>query len=114
MIKRLPNGFSKTDFVDGDLFCYYIGLFSYHHWFPRTFIYEDEYNLSFDFFNRIVSLKHFEKVKAIMQVDTIEELKVKLYKINAEDQDNMRYSNSWSRVSPLIALIKAEMVDTSR
>lgn len=114
LIKRLPSDFNKIDFIDADLLCYYVGLFSGVHWFPKTYIYKGEYNLSFDFFNRLVSKKHFEKIKSILQLETIEELKNKLEKIKSEDNGNMRYSNSWSRVGTLESLINSELVATTK
>lgn len=114
LIKRLPAHFNKTDFIDADLLCYYVGLFSDMNWFPRTYIYKDEYNYSFSFFNRLVSKKHFEKIKLILQIETVEELKIKLEKIKSEVKDNIFYPNSWSRVVALERLIEIELVATTR
>lgn len=120
MIGRLPKGFEKETFIEGDLFCYYIGLFQSKHWFPSTYVYWNNdlgySNKSFNFFNRLVSLKHFEKVKQLFNVETVEELKKLLLNLKEKDENSERprYLNSWDRVTSLHDLISVDRIGVSR
>jgi hypothetical protein len=113
MLSRLPANLSKAEFINGDMLCYYIDEFNHHEWYPVTYIYGED-SRQFDFFNRLVSRKHFEKVKAIVQVETIEELKHRLSEIKKRnDESPVRY-NLRSRITPIDTLIKIESIGTIR
>lgn len=69
----------------------------YYKWFPYSYIFSgsSSHNKSFDFLTRIQSKRHFEKIKAIFQVNTAIELKNILndYSSKNDNQARMRYSN---------------------
>ncbi len=114
IIKRIPEGFKKNDFIDGDLLCFYIAQLNKTHWFPRTYIYKSEYSNSFSFFNRLVSKKHFEKVKGVLGVDGVEELKEKINMLDNDRDNNRGYSNSHSRIRSISSYIKPEQIGSTR
>jgi hypothetical protein len=115
LITRLPSQIKLPDFVDSDLLCYYIGSINGVRWFPQTYLYKGRYNIAFPFFNRLVSLKHFEKVKELLNVSTISELKVKLADVTVQQVANpYRYTNTWEGVTAFNDLIDLDKIGTSR
>ncbi|WP_448698606.1 SEFIR domain-containing protein [Mucilaginibacter sp. AW1-3] len=114
MISRISNKLDRTTFTNGDLLCFYIGLFQKNHWFPLTYVYREEDNRIFPFFNKLISKRHFEKVKGLFDVNTPIELIEKLNLFQSEESNNMRYSGSWSSVPNISRLIDAEKVATLR
>lgn len=75
LVSRMPEYVKKSDFTIADLLCYYISQLNNLEWFPVTYIYHDEYNASFPILSKLVSKKHFEKVKGLFGVRTADELK---------------------------------------
>ncbi|ESU19937.1 SEFIR domain-containing protein [Flavobacterium cauense R2A-7] len=89
VITNLSDKVSKNDFIFADTLCHYIGeLFSNGHsldnWFPATYVYKETGNN--DFFEKMSSERHFNKVKNIFDVSSIEELK-KLLKDYSESKN---------------------------
>lgn len=66
-------------------------------WYPRTLVYH-EYHSNFDFFVRLKSLRHFEKVKPVLGVGTVEEFKNTLRQAKQRHSEE-RYSSSWGERS---------------
>ena len=114
MIKRIPEGFTIDNLVDSDLTCYYVAVIKGHYWFPLTYIYRRR--SQFELFNRLVSCRHFEKVKILFNVETIDELKNKLKEIESKDKtpNAMRYSGSFESVAPIYQIIDIEKIGTVR
>lgn len=82
LIERLPTKLNEIYLVDADLLCCYVSClnidkYNQEFWFPHTHI-NKERNDSFELFRRMTSAKHFEKVKKIFDVETIEEFKNKV------------------------------------
>lgn len=88
IIKRMPENLVKSSIVQADLLCHYIGQLTDRRWFPKTYVYNNFYSNNFDFFNRLISKKHFDKVKGVLGVESIEQLKQKLVKL--KDQGTER------------------------
>lgn len=113
IITRVPEGFSRDALVNADLLCYFIAQLHGWRWFPKTYVYKSDYNDTFDFFNRLISRKHFEKVKAVLGTDSVEELKSKLLEI--KDKGGERgYDYGFSRIPALENFIKAEDVGSAK
>ena len=113
MLNRLPPNLSKAEFINGDMLCYYLDEFNHNEWYPVTYIYSED-TRQFDFFNRLVSKKHFERVKAVMRVETIDELKQRLGDIKKHnDESPVRY-NLRNRITPIDTLIKIDAIGKSR
>jgi hypothetical protein len=114
IIERIPDGLNKDNLIDADLLCYYIATLDNIKWFPIIYIYRT--SGKFELFDRLVSLRHFEKVKCLFVVDKPNELKDKLldYKAKNNDKVGFGYSNSFDRVAPIYNLIQIEKIGTTR
>lgn len=117
LITRIPEGYSKDLLVESDLLCYYIGVLNNKRWFPVTYVYK--LNGYFDLFDRLISLRHFEKVKILFNVNTPIELQNILNKLKETDANSsydnrMRYPNSFDSVKPLYSIIKIDTIGTKR
>ena len=115
MIKRIPDLMTVNEFADADLLCYYIDFLNTDQWpwFPMTYIYKK--GNQFSFFNRLVSLRHFEKVKSLLGIQTVRELQDKLRTLqNNSDKRRVGYSGSFEAVTPLFNLINIEKIGTMR
>lgn len=101
LMTNLFEKISREDIILGDLLCHYVGeLFGINDfedsWFPATYIFN---NVSgFDFFDKISSERHFNKIKGIFDVDDPEELKTVLnkYSENKKGSDRVRYGRGYS------------------
>lgn len=114
MLARIPDGLSKDNLIDADLLAYYVASLGNISWFPITYIYRTRGK--FELFDRLISLRHFEKVKSLFAVNTPQELKDKLIQFKEKDKnpDRIGYSNSFDRVVPLYDLIDIERIGTTR
>ena len=114
MIKRIPENYTTDNLIEADLLCFYVATLKNHHWFPITYIYRTRGR--FDLFDRLISLRHFEKVKILFNVTTPAELKEKLRLIEATDKnpERVRYNNSFDYVIPIYKLINCETIGTTR
>ncbi len=115
IIKRIPDSMTKDDIVQSDLLCYYIAEIGGWNWFPLTYIYG--VRKKFEFFYKLISKKHFEKVKNIFAVETISEFKQKLNELKEKNRGNdfrVRYSNSIDAAIPIYQMIDVEKIGTKR
>lgn len=113
IIKRIPEDLVKPSIVQADLLCYYIGQLTDKSWFPKTYVYNSSYIKGFDFFNRLISKKHFDKVKGVLGLESVEELKNKLKEVISKGTER-GYSNSFSNIPNLSNFIKVEEIATSK
>lgn len=104
---------SKELLVKSDMLCHYIAELNGHTWFPITYVYGDSYRFDFEFFSRLVSKKHFEKIKNVLGVDSVEEFKLKIKAINEEGVDR-GYGRGSNPIPSLNQLIKVDMIGTAR
>ena len=113
MIKRIPEKYVSDDLVYADLLCYYISRFQgRNEWFPITYVYQ---NRPFKLFGRLSSHKHFEKVKILFNIETVDELKKKLIEIKKNDTNpRMVGYNSFSYLKPIYEVIDIENIGTVR
>lgn len=115
MIGRIPEGLSKDNLIDADLLCYYVAsLDNLKKWFPIMYVYRTRGK--FELFDRLISLRHFEKVKFLFAVNTPKELQDKLndFKTNNKNGDGFGYSNSFDKVTPIYDLVEIEKIGTTR
>jgi len=120
IIKRIPKGLSKNDLVIADYLCYFISelypdLNSHDNWFPITYIYKDD--KYFDILQRLISQRHFEKVKGLFNVQAISELKslVLQYtdKMKKEKYRNHGFSNAFSTLYMVGELIDVDTLGSA-
>lgn len=117
IIKRVPKNLTKDDIVEADVLCYYVSTLNNWRWFPQTYIYgsRDKKEL----FYKMVSNKHFEKIKILFGVDSVDEFKIILEKLKEKDSQNnldnrVGYSGSFESVEPLYEVIDLEKIATLR
>jgi len=116
IIKRLPENLSLDNLVDADLLIHYIAAIENLRWFPITYVYISRGKGQLELFNRLLSKRHFEKVKVLFNINTIKELqdKIKEFKDSANNQNGIGYSRSFYRIIPLYNLIEIEKIGTIR
>lgn len=106
VIANLSPRINKMDFILADTICHYISQLnfpnSYESWFPFTHVYK--LDKDFDFFKRLTSKRHFDKVKQIFNVDDENELKIVLNKYKAKDpqRKGIRYGRGGFNRVPFI------------
>jgi len=112
IIKRIPSSLKLDDLVDADLLCYYISTLVNPYWFPTTYIYKKEER--YELFYKLISLRHFNKVKVLFHVSSPQELKEKLLEIKLKDENSprMSYPNLFKSVIPISKLIDIEKIGT--
>jgi hypothetical protein len=114
MIKRIPEGLTKDNLIDADLLCYYVAVLQNGRWFPITYVYRPQGKL--ELFNRLISSRHFEKVKPLFNVETPTELKDMLKEMEKNDKnpDGIRFSGFHQFLRPLYKIIDIEKIATTR
>lgn len=114
VIKRIPNSINEENLIDADLLCYYVSVLENFRWFPITYVYRTSGR--FNLFDRLISLRHFEKVKGLFGIQNPKDLKEKLNEIRENDKnpDRFGYSNSFDRVTPIYNLVDIDKIGTTR
>jgi hypothetical protein len=114
MIKRIPDGYSSDHLIDADLLCYYVAELNNLHWFPITYVYRT--SGKFELFDRLISKRHFDKVKFLFNVSNPKELQDKLTTIQQNDKNSerIRYSGSRYSVIPIYKIVDIEKIGTTR
>ena len=114
MIKRIPENITLDDFVEADLLCHYVGVLNNVSWFPKSYIYK--LRGKFELFSRLISLRHFEKVKVLFNCITPQDLKDKLNAIkeNNKNAQRLSYTGSFDSVLPIYQMINIETIATAR
>jgi hypothetical protein len=115
IIKRIPDFLSKRLLVQADLLCYHVAELNNLRWFPITYIYDTSGR--YELFYRLESKRHFEKIKILFGVETIDEFKGKLKELEEKDNGNnhrISYSGSFDSVIPLYRLIDKEKLGIKR
>ena len=115
LVRRLPPKLKEEFFVDADLLCCYVSYmnkdrFGRKEWFPFTYIYKQ--SDSIDYFTRLTSKKHFNKIKEVFDADSVDEFKEKV--ISTHDtglyRREVRFRSGWGEwVEPI-----EEYIDLSK
>ncbi len=116
IIKRLPENMSLDDIINADLLIYYVASLEHLFWFPITYVYRARNNVKFEVISRLESLRHFEKVKGLFNVNSVKELQDKFlaFKEGDKNQKRIGYSNSFDSVIPIYNLIEIEKMGIIR
>lgn len=114
MIQRIPENYTKDHLIDADLLIYYVSVLKAIRWFPRTYIYREDFK--FSLFDRMISARHFEKVKLLFEVSTADEFKAKLNEIKNKSQNSsgMGYGGPYQRLRPIYELIDPDKIASIR
>jgi hypothetical protein len=119
IITNLSDKISKEEIIFADVLCHFIldlhPLDNRSRWFPRTYIYKEWYD-NFDFFERLSSQRHFEKVKTIFNVNTKEEFHKVLtdYENSKNGKDRIRFENSFDSLPFLHEMIDKDKIGINR
>ena len=108
-----------NDLIQADLITFYITDLrgSDFRWFPRTSAYNPRWGSGVEVFDRLVSRQHFEKIKSLFGVKTIDELKKLIVQYIERNQEKAKqgYYRSWSwdyTIHPLEKVIKRDEIGT--
>lgn len=118
IITNLNESVSKDFLILSDVLCYVLGELykenSYDTWFPWCYIYNE--SRPFDFFDRLESRRHFEKIKGIFDVENPGELAslVCNYKDNNANGQRIRYSRGYASIPLVQEFINIEKIATSK
>lgn len=118
IISNLSDKIDKHTLIFSDTLCYCVSYLEsedyYDRWFPNTYLY-GERNGGFNFFDKMSSKKHFEKVKVIFDVKNETELKEKLTRNKENSGDRIRYGNGgFNRIPFVYELIDQEKISIYR
>ena len=110
LVKRgtFNNKSYKQQLLDSDLLLYYL---SKGNWFPRTYVYNHSDN-KHNLLKRLVSKRHFEKIKILFNVNTKEELNTIIENFD-KTVDNRGYRGSFNPIPYLKWQINPEEICTS-
>ncbi|WP_447951159.1 toll/interleukin-1 receptor domain-containing protein [Chryseobacterium koreense] len=116
MISNLSPQIEKSYFIQADLLLHYVDeLFNdditiYKKWFPVTYFYKDSENVQ-NLFAKLISQKHFEKLKNIFNSENIEDFKNRLNEYKSQNEKENRRnpgfdSNPWDRIPWIYETVK--------
>jgi hypothetical protein len=111
LISRVPEFLTKDELVAGDLLCYHIGQLNGVDWYPIIYGYNGKSRGDFEFFNRIISKRHFEKIKNLLGANTTAQFKEKLLALIAKGAEQ-GYGNFRGRLPTLEYYIKPDSIAT--
>lgn len=78
MITNVDDVIGKEHLIAADIVCAYVAQLRGLHWLPHLFIYRKDRDYPIELIQRLYSKRHFERVKPLFDVTTVEELKKKL------------------------------------
>src|SRR5690606_10596154 len=108
LVNRTNDKISKEELVAADLFCYYLSQLHGWYWFPVTYIYRDDRSTYLPILHKLSSKKHFEKVKAVFGMETLNVLVNKMKEVGEERERG--YANSHGRIPALVSFIPIDSV----
>ena len=85
-------------------------------WFPWCYVYKESDRNRFDFFDRLDSKRHFEKVKGIFNIETPQDFieLIDNYQESKKNEQRMRYSRGFQSVPFVHELIDIKKIATNR
>ena len=113
---RVTGGITLKELVEADLLIFYVSSLEDIYWFPVTYIYRESYLGNIDFFQRLISKRYFEKVKGVLNVDSIEEFEQKLNTIKDKSSQNrgIGYSRSFEHIMPIYEIFENKDIGSMR
>ncbi len=115
LIQRLPEDIDTDDFVQADLLLFFIAQKNNWFWFPMTYVYRKREKQPL--FYKLISKKHFEKVKSLFGVKSVDEFKSYLKQIKENDSKRgyrYGYNNAMNKIVPIYNQINIDDVATTR
>lgn len=112
LISRLHPNIKNDSFVDADLICFYVTLLYYEYfkdvWVPYTYPYKQEEYV--DLIRKLSKKSHFDKVKCIFEVNTINEMKELFDKASYEQYKQYRLGTELYYPLPIYESINYENI----
>jgi len=102
---RIPEPFKKEDIINADLLCHYISEFNNKEWYPVTSYHIRTYRV--DFMVKLVSKRHFEKIKIAFNSLDLESFKNRLKEMQSNNKNN-----GYDRITPIFKLINIDDIAT--
>lgn len=102
----------KNKIIDADLLLCYISIAKFEssrrYWFPIAYIFKG-HEQNFEILNKLISKRHFEKVKSLFNVVSKEEIINKIDKLKIPD-NGKGYSNCFERIPELSHYIDGKVI----
>lgn len=116
IVTNLSEQVNKEEIILADTLCYILSSLEreskYYDWFPHTYLYNQRNK--FNFFEKITSKKHFEKIKIIFDVDNEKELKEKIFKVKELEAEESRYRTGFDRIPFIYEIINPDTISIYR
>lgn len=116
--------FSKEQFIFADLICFNYAVYGKDtlvdwHWFPMTYIYDNEYRSTLgSFAKRFISRNFIKKVLPLFGYESIEEFKSKMESVAQNIAERkfreIRYNEAWRSAPLLNEMIETEEIAKTR
>ena len=100
MITNVDDVVGKEQLIAADIVCAYVAQLRGLRWLPHLFLYRKDEYLPIEIIQRLYSTRHFEKVKPLFDVTTVEELKQKL--IDTEKRFGSNLPFVFGRMAPAV------------
>lgn len=110
LMSNIPEQIKKTDIINADLLCYYVGLISNVKWFPITYIYQEDLSKNFSLLSKLISKRHIEKVMKVFGTKDVNSLKAELLKI--DEKRERGYFNAFGQIPNIGQFVKIEEIGT--
>jgi len=112
IITNLSDKLKKEDIILADTLCYFVSYLNftdvYNSWFPSTYLYGEGNEMNF--FQKMTSQKHFDRTKALFNVETAQELREKLIVSKSNSKDRIRYWRGFESIPFVYELIEPEKI----
>lgn len=124
-VENIDENYTKEQLVFADLICFNYSIYgkeripSWNHWFPLTYIYDNEYNSSIGAFTRrLVSKQFVEEILPLFGYETVDGFKQRIEQvkeeINQREYQDFRFREVWRIPGMLNMFIEPEKVATVR
>lgn len=117
---RITKEVTKQELVEADLLCHYVAELNSKYWFPFLYIYFEQARFrevgKIEILYRMISKRHFEKVKNIFGFDSVERFKKKLNEMKSDPNASRQYGfpGRWDRVLAIYQVIDPEKIGVER
>lgn len=97
LLKRLLSNYQKIDLITADLLLFYISIINDSYWYPRLTFYL-EWGQKLDFLIKLQSIEHFNNIKELFGVTSIDELRILMQKTDEKIQKISYYNIPYQRI----------------
>lgn len=112
MIRQIPEFVRLEELIWTDLLCDYVARTKDDFWFPWTYIYREVQQ--FPLLERMVSKRHFEKIKVVFDIQTPQQFAELANKISQDRAQSRGYDRSFSYIPTITSFIQLDKIATQR